>query len=504
VGKTTCSSALALQLVKSGKKTLLISTDPAHNLGDAFGMEFDGTPKAIAVPGAPGSLFALEVDPTSLAASEMDGVAGGEALSADPMVAEFKQWLTQIPGVDEAMALSSILHHVQDYDVIVFDTAPTGHTIRLLQLPAVLKAGIEKLESWKARLGGLLGNISSMLGGGGEGGAADKAAAMARLYERLKHYHARIEQLAEMFRDNSKTKFVCVCIAQYLSVYETCRLMGELHSQHIACEHVVVNMLMPCNFAPLAGLAAPLVAAELSNGSIATEVNHALELVGARARIQKSYIEQLYDAVGERATIVRLPLLPREVRGVEPLLALSQNLVARCERLHAATLDSLDGAAAASASASASASAGASAGAGAPLTALMNTLLAAKAAAGEGGAAAGDAAAAAPAAPLGDAELAESFAKLQKTLFAPGGIARVLRSAAITACRAEAAAKADDAVLRFFQDIEGPAGLFGALPHLGNAEVMSTLKAVAPAVLAELESEAEKAEEHDDGEDMYD
>ena len=500
VGKTTTSSSLALQLARRGRKTLLISTDPAHNLGDAFDMTFSGDPAKIEVPGCDpsGALWALEVDPTSLAQSEMDAVAGSSgALAQDPMVAEFKEWLTQIPGVDEAMALASILDHVKSYDVIVFDTAPTGHTIRLLKLPAVLKAGMKKLESWKARLGGLLGNLSQLFGGGsGDGSAADKAGAMARLYERLKHYHARIEELAAMFRDNAATKFVCVCIAQYLSVYETARLMGELHAQHIACEHVVVNMLLPCNFAPLAGLAQ--LASDANGALVAQEVQSAVELCGARARIQKNYLSQLYDAVGARATIVRMPLLSSEVRGVPALIQFSGHLVERCDRLHDTTI-------VASRVTDAAKQQEPTSAVSHPLATLLESLLA-RPVNSDDDEASGDAVAAAAAAmaPLGDTELAASFAKLQQALFAPGGIQRVLATEAVRSYRADAAARGDVDLVRFFADVEGPAGLFGALPHLSNTAIIDALKEVAPIVLIELESASAAEEASDDGEDMYD
>ena len=78
---------------------------------------------------------------------------------------DFRSWISNVPGIDEAMALSTVLAHVESgkYKLIVFDTAPTGHTIRLLQLPSVLKVGLEKLQSWKARLGGVIASVSSLV-----------------------------------------------------------------------------------------------------------------------------------------------------------------------------------------------------------------------------------------------------------------------------------------------------------------------------------------------------
>ena len=71
-------------------------------------------------------------------------------------IRQFQDWLSGIPGIDEATALSSAIEHIEsnNYDLIVFDTAPTGHTLKLLGMPDILQAGIEKLQSWQSTLWG--------------------------------------------------------------------------------------------------------------------------------------------------------------------------------------------------------------------------------------------------------------------------------------------------------------------------------------------------------------
>ena len=155
VGKTTTSSSIACQLAYD-RKVLLISTDPAHSLSDAFRLDFgNGEPHEI--PGVP-NLHVMEVNPeTNLQDeikewAEMAQQAGMDELTSK--VSEFQEWLSGVPGIDEATALTSVIGHIESgtYDTIVFDTAPTGHTLKLLQLPAILQAGLDKLQSWQAKI----------------------------------------------------------------------------------------------------------------------------------------------------------------------------------------------------------------------------------------------------------------------------------------------------------------------------------------------------------------
>jgi arsenite-transporting ATPase len=160
VGKTTCSCMLAVLLARVRKSVLLISTDPAHNLSDAFSQKFTKTPTLVQ---GFSNLFAMEVDPTveSDNLEQMEGMGG--------FVSELAN---AIPGVDEAMSFAEMLKLVQnmDYSVIVFDTAPTGHTLRLLQFPSTLEKGLGKMMSLRNKFGGLINQVSRMFGAGEEFG----------------------------------------------------------------------------------------------------------------------------------------------------------------------------------------------------------------------------------------------------------------------------------------------------------------------------------------------
>ncbi|CAN1188931.1 ATPase GET3A [Linum perenne] len=146
VGKTTCSSIISILLASVRSSVLIISTDPAHNLSDAFQQRFTKSPSLV---NGFTNLYAMEVDPTV----EDEEVGGNEDMDT-----LFSELANAIPGIDEAMSFAEMLKLVQtmDYSVIVFDTAPTGHTLRLLQFPSTLEKGLEKMMSLKHRFGGLL------------------------------------------------------------------------------------------------------------------------------------------------------------------------------------------------------------------------------------------------------------------------------------------------------------------------------------------------------------
>merc|ERR1719502_1412343 len=362
VGKTTSSCALAIQRALAqkdapGGKTLLVSTDPAHNLSDAFNQQFDGTPKAVqgckVLDDANVVLDCLEIDPSSVMEKEFGEVVSG---LQDDIVRDFRQWLTSVPGIDEAMALAQVLSLVDsnEYKTLIFDTAPTGHTLRLLHLPQVLETGIKKLQSWQTRLGGLMSSIASTITRNND--AAAQGEALNKLKEKLNLYHVQIQRIAEIFTDHTKTTFVCVCIAEHLSVFETARLVKELRDGNIASTHILVNQLVPRGFMnmsvdtegksrlPLQSLSSALSQLGLDL-QIVEAAKEACELCGARAAIQGKYLDQLTGSLGSSHTIVRLPLLPREVRGSNEIAEFSLHMVQVNEKLDDSAVDRTYGAA---------------------------------------------------------------------------------------------------------------------------------------------------------------
>jgi arsenite/tail-anchored protein-transporting ATPase len=111
---------------------------------------------------------------------------------------------SSIPGIDEAMSFSELMKQVQglDFDVVVFDTAPTGHTLRLLSFPTILEKALGKVMELKDRFGGLIGQATAMMGGGNPGFTQDA------IVGRLEETRAVINKVNDAFQDSALTTFV--------------------------------------------------------------------------------------------------------------------------------------------------------------------------------------------------------------------------------------------------------------------------------------------------------
>lgn len=285
VGKTTCSSIISILLAEVRQSVLVISTDPAHNLSDAFQQRFTKIPTLV---NGFTNLFAMEVDPK----------VENDELTNDEGIDSFLSELTNaIPGVDEAMSFAEMLKLVQtmDYSVIVFDTAPTGHTLRLLQFPSTLEKGLEKVMTLKSKFGGLLTQATRLFGLGDE---FSEDAMLGKL-EGMKDV---IEQVNRQFKDPDLTTFVCVCIPEFLSLYETERLVQELAKFEIDAHNIIINQVLFDEEAPES------------------------KLLKARIKMQQKYIDQFYMLYDD-FNITKLPLLPEEVCGVQALRKFSQHFL---------------------------------------------------------------------------------------------------------------------------------------------------------------------------------
>ncbi|GLT84486.1 hypothetical protein SLE2022_027110 [Rubroshorea leprosula] len=285
VGKTTCSSILSILLSRVRQSVLIISTDPAHNLSDAFQQRFTKTPTLV---NGFTNLYAMEVDPT---------VENEEVGGPDGMDSLFSELANAIPGIDEAMSFAEMLKLVQtmDYSVIVFDTAPTGHTLRLLQFPSTLEKGLAKVMSLRNKFGGLMSQMTRLFGIDDEFG---EDAILGRL-EGMKDV---IEKVNKQFKDPDLTTFICVCIPEFLSLYETERLVQELTKFEIDTHNIIINQVL------------------------FDEEDVDSKLLRARMRMQQKYLDQFYMLYDD-FHISKLPLLAEEVTGVEALKAFSQHFL---------------------------------------------------------------------------------------------------------------------------------------------------------------------------------
>ena len=202
-----------------------------------------------------------------------------------------------IPGVDEAMGFAEIMKLVKsmEYSVVVFDTAPTGHTLRFLSFPSVLEKALAKFSTFGKSLGPMFSQLTNMMGGG-QGSQED-------MFAKLESMRQVITEVNSQFKDADKTTFVCVCIAEFLSLYETERLIQELTQYDIDTHAIVCNQLL---YPP--------------PGSTC-------EHCRVRKAMQDKYVAEMEDLYAEDFNIVKIPLLTEEVRGPAKLESLSKYLV---------------------------------------------------------------------------------------------------------------------------------------------------------------------------------
>merc|ERR1712174_21100 len=322
VGKTTTSCCLGIQLAKTRKKVLIISTDPAHNLSDAFSQKIGREPTPIV---SYSNLSAMEIDARDdmekMQKSLEEATGTSEVDDADsPISALMSELTNSIPGIDEAMSFSELMKQVQnlDYDVVVFDTAPTGHTLRLLSFPTILEKALGKVMELKDRFGGLIGQATAMMGGGNNPGATQDA-----IVGRLEETRVVINKVNDAFQDPALTTFVCVCIPEFLSIYETERLVQELSKFGIDAHNILVNQVL----FPEKDAEELAEWYEGNKGSLPTEAQEICSKMMARKKMQDKYIGQCFDLYGDDFHVVLMPLLDHEVRGVEKLKDFSELLI---------------------------------------------------------------------------------------------------------------------------------------------------------------------------------
>lgn len=230
VGKTSIACATAVQLADAGRKVLLVSTDPASNVGQVFGIAIGN--RIVAVDAVP-RLSALEIDPQAAAQAYRDRIVGPvRGVLPDAVVKGIEEQLsgactTEIAAFDEFTALLTDAALVAEYDHIVFDTAPTGHTIRLLQLPGAWSGFLDEGKGDASCLGPLAG-----------------------LEKQRSRYKAAVDALS----DPALTRLILVARPQAATLREVARTHEELAAIGLKQQYLVINGVL----SPVAAAGDPL------------------------------------------------------------------------------------------------------------------------------------------------------------------------------------------------------------------------------------------------------
>ncbi|MQS07907.1 ArsA family ATPase [Streptomyces alkaliphilus] len=306
VGKTSVAAALALGRARAGARVLLVSTDPAHNLGHLWDRSVGDRPVRLTGPGDPvsgagtaGHVDGLEIDPERTVERHLSAVAATmRRLLPERMHAPAARHLElarQAPGTHESAVLERIAEAVElgaeDYDLVVFDTAPSGHTLRLLALPEQLTSWTEALLVNRDR-SERFGAAVRGLGGGRE---TDRDAELRRVLLRRRDRFAR---LREVVTDPARTGFVIVLTAEPLPIAETVEVHEKLTGLGVEVTALVANRRSPAD------------AGDLLARRREREDEH---LLGLRRRIPDP-------------PLLDVPLLPGDLVGLEALAALADRL----------------------------------------------------------------------------------------------------------------------------------------------------------------------------------
>jgi arsenite-transporting ATPase len=291
VGKTTCASAIALKIARDGRKVLIITSDPAPSLSDIF--EKDIGDKETRIHDTY-ELYGLEVSSDIVLKrwKERFGPEIYEVVSSFANVDyDFVEYIGTAPGIEEEYMLNFIMELGEggSYDVVVWDTAPAGHTLRLLKLPELFLSHMEAATKFYMNIYGYIEKVKDTV---------RLKESKKTLLQIIAGWEALSERIVEFIRDGRSVKYLIVTIPEALGVKMTNRVIGELEENHLAVENLVIN-------------------------NVVREAD--CEFHRQRKEMQGYYIDELARTYeGKNLTI--LYLAPHEIKGMEKIAGIADSL----------------------------------------------------------------------------------------------------------------------------------------------------------------------------------
>ena len=284
VGKTTCAAAIALHLAASGKRTLILSSDPTPSLSDIF--EITIGPCETPIPKVP-NLSALEIS-SEIVLKKWKDRFGREIYDVVSSFADLDydfvlDYVGGAPGIEEEYMLYFIMELVREgrYDLVVWDTAPAGHTLRLLHLPEIFLRHLEGATRFYL-------NLYSYFERAKETVKLKKG--KKSLMEIISGWQALSNEIAAFIRDERLTEYIVVTIPEALGVKQTERIIQDFDAHGLPVHYLIINHCIEqadCDF-------------------------HR-----ARKEMQAHYIRLLTEEYGNRLRLILLPLFPYEIKGTE-------------------------------------------------------------------------------------------------------------------------------------------------------------------------------------------
>ncbi len=322
VGKTTMAATAAVHLAlsyRNEKKVLVISTDPAHSLGDSFGIELGDKVTEVGsqrseVSLRPGGAYAPEGDQqlmtndqcpmTNLYARELDAVKLGNEFKqkneavikklADRGTYFDQQDITEffnlsLPGMDEVMAIIEIADILREgiYDILILDTAPTGHTVRMLSLPEQMLKWIEFMDLMQQKHRFMAVHFT------GKKYVKDECDLF------IDKLTSDIKRVKKLLSNEQTTRFVPVTIPEPMATSETKRLLSALKRNNIPVTDIIVNRVADA---------------------------HECAFCSSKQEDQRQPLSEIENSFSQY-NLIKVPLFPNEIRGVEELKALADYLM---------------------------------------------------------------------------------------------------------------------------------------------------------------------------------
>jgi len=292
VGKTTCASAIALHFSLKGKKTLIISSDPTPSLSDIFEMEIGDQEKLIKDTK---NLYGIEISSDVVLKKWKDrfGPEIYEVVSSfTSLDYDFVDYIGGAPGIEEEYMLNYILELVEgaQYDLVVWDTAPAGHTLRLLHLPQLFLRHLEAATKFYMNLYSYFEKLKE---------SVKLRKGKRSLLEIISGWEDLAEKVVNFIRDSQKSDFIIVTIPEALGVRQTERIIKDFDGYQLRVNHLIINYVIQeadCNFHKI------------------------------RKEMQQHYIQILRNQYSHRIGLIELPLMPQEVKGVERINNISEIL----------------------------------------------------------------------------------------------------------------------------------------------------------------------------------
>ena len=314
VGKTTISASLAISAADLGYTCLLVSTDPAHSLSDIFGIEIGDSETTVSK-----NLTALEIDPERTATAHIATVKDNMKRLVHPrLYSEVDRQLelaTHAPGTMEAALLERVAELVCEsgtqYDLMIFDTAPSGHTVRLLSLPEIMSSWTDGLLKHRARSGRFAAMLKTFGNDGQRGddlshldSRADHPANSPedRIQDLLSARRRKFIVTRERLLDAKTTNFLLVLNPDHLSILETEKVVTSLLSFDIEIAALVINRVLT------------------------SAISGSGEFIDSRRTQDSEYLDRIQTVFGNFSRVV-VPLEPRDVYGIASLRNIGKRLL---------------------------------------------------------------------------------------------------------------------------------------------------------------------------------